>query len=48
MQCLHYKPLLLGVGGGGDKVSVATAAFWRAFPHDGKISPGWWGLELGG
>ncbi len=22
---------------------MATAAFWRTFPHDGKISPGWWG-----
>ncbi len=22
---------------------VATAAFWRTFHHDGKISPGWWG-----
>jgi hypothetical protein len=22
--------------------SVATAAFWRTFLHDGKISPGWW------
>ncbi len=21
---------------------VATAAFWRTFHHDGKISPGWW------
>ncbi len=21
---------------------VATAAFWLAFHHDGKISPGWW------
>ncbi len=20
---------------------VATAAFWRTFHHDGKISPGW-------
>ncbi len=22
---------------------VATAAFWRAFHYEGKISPGWWG-----
>ena len=22
---------------------VATAAFWRTFHHEGKISPGWWG-----
>ncbi len=22
---------------------VATAAFWRTFNHEGKISPGWWG-----
>ncbi len=22
---------------------VATAAFWRTFSHEGKISPGWWG-----
>jgi hypothetical protein len=21
--------------------TVATAAFWRTFRHDGKISPGW-------
>ncbi len=23
---------------------VATATFWRTFHHDGKISPGWWGV----
>ncbi len=22
---------------------VATAAFWRSFSDEGKISPGWWG-----
>jgi hypothetical protein len=22
---------------------VATAALWRTFSHEGKISPGWWG-----
>ncbi len=22
---------------------VATAAFWRTFSHECKISPGWWG-----
>jgi hypothetical protein len=22
-------------------LSVATAAFWRSFNHEGKISPGW-------
>ena len=22
---------------------VATAAFWRTFHHEAKISPGWWG-----
>ncbi len=22
---------------------VVTAAFWRTFSHEGKISPGWWG-----
>ncbi len=22
---------------------VATAAYWRTFSHEGKISPGWWG-----
>ncbi len=25
---------------------VATAAFWRTFHHDGKISPGWWGWGM--
>ncbi len=27
---------------------VATAAFWRTFHHDGKISPGWWGRRVHG
>ncbi len=26
--------------------SVAIAAFWRTFHHDGKISPAWWGWEV--
>jgi hypothetical protein len=25
---------------------VATAAFWRTFHHEGKISPGWWGCGV--
>ncbi len=25
---------------------VATVAFWRAFHHEGKISPGWWEWEV--
>ncbi len=27
---------------------VATAAFWRTFNHEGKISPGWWGWGVHG
>jgi hypothetical protein len=26
---------------------VVTAAFWRTFHHEGKISPGWWGWRGG-
>jgi hypothetical protein len=25
---------------------VVTAAFWRTFHHEGRISPGWWGWGL--
>ncbi len=25
---------------------VATAAFWRTFSHEGKISPNWWGWGM--
>jgi hypothetical protein len=39
-----YRQCYFALGISGElQARVATAAFWRTFSDEGKISPGWWG-----